>query len=286
MGMSRTPPDLPDVFAHLDYRAYLKAWFDARKKANPRFSHRMFARMAGHRSPSLLIQVIKGERNLGDETVERFSKAIGLDREQRDFFDALVEFDQAKTDAQRSAAWSRISAQRRFRDAQDLKGDGFRYLSHWYYPAIRELAQRPDFLPDPDWIASTLTPNISVAQAREALDELLELGLLVRSEGDMVVQGVDSVVTKREVANLAACNYHREMSKRAHDAVAEVDQDERYLLSVTVAIPAVLLPALKDALTEVQRRVLDMCDSSAEDADQVYQVNLQLFPLSNRRSKP
>ena len=37
---------LPDLYAYLDYRKYLEDWFDARKAANPRFSHRMFARRA------------------------------------------------------------------------------------------------------------------------------------------------------------------------------------------------------------------------------------------------
>ena len=48
----------PSPYDYLDYRAFLGAWFEHKKQANPRFSHRMFARMAGQKSPSLLHHVL------------------------------------------------------------------------------------------------------------------------------------------------------------------------------------------------------------------------------------
>lgn len=275
--MQRGP--LPDPHAYLSYRAFLGDWFQARKAADPRFSHRLFARKAGVHSPSFLKEVIDGKRGLTSAALDGVLRALGLDREQAAFFRALVQLEQAETDADRNAAWDLISASRRFREARRQDDATVRYLSQGHYPAIRELALRADFRPDPAWIASELLPKISAAQARQALDTLLDIGLLVQ-KGDAVRPAEVSVATPHEVAGLAAHNYHRDMLSRAAESIEAVAPADRHLLGVTVAIPRSLIPALKAELDAVQERLLDLCDRHAADAEQVYQISLQLFPLS------
>lgn len=270
----------PDVFDYLDHRAFLRAWFEARKAVNPRFSHRAFLRRAGQKSPSLLLHVMRGDRNLTEATTEGFLVALGLDPQRAAYFRALVALDAAKTDEARNQAFERISAARRVRDARRIEDASFRYLSTWYFPAIRELAACEGFRADPAWIARQLRPPISTAAAREALAMLRETGLL-RDDADGLPRPSEaSIVTPTEVAGLAVHNYHREMSERAREAIDGVPAGERHLLGVTVAIPAALVPRLKDELNALQARLLDLCDGSPGPRDRVYQLNLQLVPLS------
>lgn len=273
---------LPDPHAYLSYRAFLRDWFDARKRADARFSHRLFAKRAGVSSPSFLGEVIAGKRDLTPATQAGVVLALGLDREGAELFLELVRFEQAETDAEKNEAWERLSASRRFREARRLEGAAMRYLSRGHYAAVRELALRADFRPDPAWIAGELLPRVSVAEARQALATLLELGLLVEEEGRVRPAQV-SVVTPHEVAGLAAHNYHRDMLARAAESIERVPPAERHLLGVTVAIPRRLLPSLKIELDRFQERLLDLCDSHAAEAEQVYQINLGLFPLSRAR---
>jgi uncharacterized protein (TIGR02147 family) len=70
------------------------------------------------------------------------------------------------------------------------------------------------------------------------------------------------------------------MIGRATEAIDAFAPTERHLGAVTVAIPAALVPALKDEITRFQERLLDLCDGAGAPAEVVYQVNLQLFPLS------
>ena len=271
--------EIPDPHTYLSYRAYLADWFQARKAADARFSHRLFARKAGVHSPSFLKEVMDGKRNLTAAALDGVLAALDLGREERAFFSELVRLEQAETDADRNAAWERISASRRFREAARLQGASVRYLSNGAYAAVRELALRTDFRDDPAWIAGELLPRISVAAARQALDTLLELGLLVREKGRVVPAQV-SLVTPHEVAGLAAHNYHRDMLARAAESIEAVAPEDRHLLGVTVAIPRRLVPRLKAELDAMQERLLDLCDRHAGEAEQVYQVQLQLFPLS------
>ncbi len=276
--MRRVPG--PDIFETIDYRSWLRAWFDAQKSADHRYSHRVFARRAGIRSPSLLNEVIKGNRNLSQRTTEGFIRALGLNHEEARFFEALVQLDQAETVAAKNDAWERVAASRRFRQARPLDGSRMRYLSNWYIPAARELAHRGDFRDDPRWLARQLVPQITLAQAKDALTTLKALGMLLPGPGDTLTPAEVSVVTPHEVAGLAAHNYHREMIARAGDAIEGADPVERHLCAVTVGIPESLVPRLKDELDSFQERLLNLCDDQAGATERVYQVNLQLFPLT------
>ena len=271
----------PDLFAYLDYRRYLADWFAWRKEENPRFSHRLFARLAGQRSPSLLLSIIDRQRNLTPVTAQAFAQALKLTEEQQAFFDALVELDQGETHEQRNAAFERVAATRRFRAARRIEGEAFRFLSHWYYPAIHELVKRPDFQDEPEWVARALRPRIKASEARIALDEMRSLGLLRPDPTTGRLGQADaSVVTPHEVEGLAVHNYHREMIGLALDALSQAAPPERHLLGLTVAVPSSLVPTLKAELNALQERLLHICDSADAAPERVVQINLNLFPLT------
>lgn len=277
--------DLPDLFSYLSYRSYLEDWFSARKAADHRFSHRLFARRAGASSPSLLSEVIANKRNLSPPMIDGFTRALGLQSSSADFFRDLVAFDQAPTDADRNAAWERISAHRRFLRARPIEGAAFAYLSSWVIPATRELALRRDFVAEPDWIARTLQPPVPPSVARDALQVLFALGMLAERDGRIVPVDV-SIATPHEVRGLAAHNYHRQMLERALGAIEGVPSRERHLVGLTVALPERLVPELKAELDRLQERLLHLCDEHAPEAERVYQIELCLFPLSVAQETP
>jgi len=269
-----------DVFQYLSFRAYLGDWYAAQKRADTRFSHRLFARRAGVQSPSLFNEIVAGKRNLTATNRDGFVRALTLNREEGAFFADLVELDQSRTEEDKNAAWERVAASRRFRSARPIEGGMFAYLSNWYYPATRELALRDDFVADPEWIAARLQPQISKSQARDALRTLLALGMLQEIDGQ--IRPVDvSLATANEVAGLALHNYHRQMLQRAQDSIVGTLAPERHLLGVTVAVPTSLVGRLKAELDGVQERLLHLCDEHSSKAERVYQLQLCLFPLSS-----
>lgn len=269
----------PDLYAYLDYRKFLGDWFAHQKTIRKAFSHRAFVRRTGQRSPSLLSDVIAGRRNLTPAGLEGFLKAMKLTGPEARFFTALVALDQAETPDEKNVAWADVAATLRFRSSRRLEGDGFRYLSTWYVPVVRELANRKDFRDDPTWIAAQIRPRITPKQAGEALELLIEMDLLRREDGTVVIGG-GSVVTPHEVASLAVRNYHNGMLDRAKDAITDFPASERHFLAVTVSVPEPLIPILKERLNAVQERVLDECSRSELSGGRVMQFNFNFFPLS------
>ena len=272
----------PDLFRYLDHRAFLADWFQWKKNANPRFSYRTFARLADQRSPSLLLSVIQGKRNLTDATAQAFCKAMRLTAEERAFFLALVRLEGSRSDEERNEVWAELSASRRFQAARRVEGASFAYLSRWYIPAIREMAGNPGFRADPGWVAARLCPPIKPSEAADALRILGDLEMLtVAADGSVTVRD-GTVVTPHEVLGLAVHNYHQGMLARASESIARFPSDERHLGALTVSIPAARIGELKQAIVAFQERLLDLCDSMGPPVDRVYQFNMQLFPLSER----
>ena len=272
---------LPDIYGTLDYRAWLRDWFDAKKAQNPRFSHRAFVRRTGQKSPSLLADVIGGRRNLTPAGIDGFVKALGLTGLRESFFRELVQLDQAKTADERAEALERITATRHFRKAQRLEGASLRFLSHWSYPAVHELAGCSAFRDDPAWIASQVRPAITEPQAREALEVLETLELLVRDAQGVLRQGPGTLTTPHQAASAVSFLYHRGMNARAEEALGAFPAKERHFCGVTVSIPESMMPRLKAEIDAFQERMLALCDD-APDAERVVQLYLQLFPLSAR----
>jgi uncharacterized protein (TIGR02147 family) len=62
-----------DVFEYLDYRAFLRDIYLAKKAERRGFSFRAFSRRANLRSPNYLKLVMDGERNLSRAMAERFA---------------------------------------------------------------------------------------------------------------------------------------------------------------------------------------------------------------------
>lgn len=269
----------PNIFEFLDYRAYLRAYYEAGKEHTTAFSYRYFAKQAGYSSPSFLRHVMRGERNLSSDSIVRFAKALDLDAEEKRFFNALVEYDQAENSLERRRAFELITASRRWKLAKRLDEGFFRYLSCWYYPVIREMTARDDFVEDVHWIASQLFPPVSPSEAKDALDVLLELGLIERDEEGRLHRGEPSLSTGHEVRSMGAGNYHRQMLERAAESIDSVDRDMRDLGAMTVCISPETVPELKKRIHEFREKLLDVCDRDPEPSV-VYQFNTQLFPLS------
>ncbi len=272
----------PTPYDYLNYRSFLEQWFTYKKSVNPRFSYRLFARLAEQKSSSLLHHVIKGERNLTPSTLEGVIKALKLRAGEAQFFRLLVELEQAGDEVSRNVAWEKISTTRRFREARPIELASVEYLSNWSLPAIRELASRADFCADPAWVAQALRPQISASAAKSALDTLVQLGLLIQ-EGETLVPAEASIATPPEVQGLAYRNYHRVMLERASGAIEAFAPEQRHLLAVTVGVPVDLMPTLKSEATAFMQRLMHLCDASEADPDQVMQLNLQIFPLSDTR---
>ncbi len=280
-GVMESPSD---VYGYLDYRAYLRDFYAARKAKSVGFSYRSFSRRAGVSSPNYLKLVIEGQRSLSAKMAERFAQACGLDSDASRYFVHLVAFNQAKTSAERALHYGKLTSFQKYRQAHKLEIAHAAYFSDWYIPAIRELAAARDFKDDPEWIADQLVPSITPLQAQRALETLVALGLLLKNEQGRLVQADVLLSTGPETRGLHIAAFHRAMTQRAIESIDLVAAQDRDISSLTLCLGRGGLRAFKERLQRVRRELLELSALESEP-EQVVQINFQLFPLSRARKR-
>ena len=107
-----------NIYTYIDYRLFLRDFYETSKKKNPTFSFQSFARKAHIASSGFLLHVMKGERNLTRPVMLNVAKAMRLTPEQTDYFENLVLFAQAKNQQEKDRSYDKI---RTLRQCMNLK---------------------------------------------------------------------------------------------------------------------------------------------------------------------
>lgn len=83
-----------DIFEFTDYRVFMKAFYDAKKKGPGSFSYRRFSTLAQNASPNFVKLVVDGQRNLTVQNIYLFASAMALLPREHEYFEAMVHFTQ------------------------------------------------------------------------------------------------------------------------------------------------------------------------------------------------
>lgn len=269
-----------DLFHYIDYRQYLQDRYAEEKAKNRHFSFRFFARVAGISSPGFLKMVMDGDRNLTPESVNQFTKALKFSKKEAAYFEALVFFNQAKSDRERDLYFERLQALRPPTQLKGLEKDQYEYFTQAHFVILREMVALPDFKEDHAAIAAHLRPPIKPKEVEHALDVLLRLGLLKRDETGKLAHSDASLTTPAEVESAEVYRFHQTMLNEAKRAMLETPAPLRDITSLTIPIPKAALPALKERIRDFREEILDVINKGSADYHEVYQLNIQLFPVT------
>lgn len=273
---------MKDVFEYTGYRQYI-ADFYAERKVKSAFTWREFARMAGFSSSVHLKYVSEGRFNLGEDAVERVAKAMGLSGNRLEYFRAMVEFDHAVTDNIKKEIFERMLSIAKQSNAKVIEGDAFRYFDSWKNPVLRELAPA---MPGakPLALAKACRPKVTAAEVSESLNFLVKANLLLKDADGNYVQ-TDKFVTTgpMEAAPVAIRGLHRQMGEIALDTIEGVPQNERHFSGVTLGITRNAYDKIVAELDACRRKIIEIA-TAEDETDEVYRLNLQFFPMTNKQS--
>lgn len=274
------PKKEPGLFDYLDYRSYLRDFYDFKKKTSPAFSLNTFAQKAGFSSRSFLLLVMQGKRDITPNSIDGFCRALGLGKKEREYFENLIRFNQSENAEAKRHYYEQLVPLYKKESGRRLHESEYQYISQWYGPVIREMIQTKNFREEPEWIARQLKNRISPLQAKKTLQLLLELGLVRRSgRGKLEVTDVN-IGTPTEVADAMAAKFHDEMLGMARQSIAEDDANQREISGITTALSAAKFARIKEAIQEFENKIMHELEEKDDEADRIYQLHFQLFPLT------
>lgn len=274
----------PNIFNYLDYRHFLNDYFSLLKEKDRSFSLRSFAKMAGSTSPNFLQLIRDRKLNIQPSALHILAESFGLSVKERRFFELIVAFDHAKTHDEKDRYFRSIMVTREYREIKSLDKRQYEFFSHWYIPVIRELIVDTLCNGDPVAIGEMIVPPVLPAKVKKGIDILESLGLVVRTPDGTWAQSERSISTPSEVLSLAVTTYHKNVIALARESIERFDSTERDIRSVTLGISSAGYEEVKNRMEAFWKELLSFANTQ-ETLDRVYQVNMQLFPLSKKTEK-
>jgi uncharacterized protein (TIGR02147 family) len=268
---------LPEVFSFLDHRDFLRDWFQAKRNQSRGFSYRTFARKAGFASHAFLSEVIQGRRNLSEESAEKCVLALGLAGDAARYFTILVHYGQEVHPEKRRDLLSDLLRLQATRSVERVGGKKTEYFAHWIHMAVRELAVLSGS--DAAGIAKLLRPQSTTAEVGASLELLERLELLKRAEDGSWEYSFPRL-TPGDVDPVVLRTLKRQMILLAQDRLAEPEGPDTHISSVTISVSKRRISRVREILERTRKELLAETAADEDAADQVLQVNLQLFPLS------
>ncbi|NLO24313.1 MAG: TIGR02147 family protein [Fibrobacter sp.] len=268
----------PDILQYTNYRVFLRDYYDFKKKTSPAFSLRFFANKAGLSSHAHLKLAIDGKRNITKNTVVKLITGLQLDTKRAEYFECLVFFNQAKTDKERQIYYSQLLKCSPKSKLSLLEKTQFRIFKEWYHSVILEMLSLKDFKTSPQWISKKIIGNLSPNEIKESLHLLQDLDLLVKTANGYRPKE-QFLTTDDEVQNILVKQYHQQMLNLAKSSLETLSASERDFSAVSFAIKRKDFPSLKKHIQLMRKELLDFSTEVGE-ADDVVQVNIQLFPLT------
>jgi len=271
--------EMPDVFAYTDHRKFLADSFDELRATRKSFSLRWLARKCAFSSHTFLPRVLSGDRNLTLESAGRVAEAIGIKGIAARGFLAMVERDIETSDDARQKASKRLDALRAVHNRKRLESRQSKYYAKWYYPVIRQLAIWAPWKGDWSVLAGMLDPPIHPSEAQEAVETLVELGLLALDE-DGNYQTAANMLNVDRLPVQVKRKGREDILRRGMDSLIRHAPEERHTICVLLAMSNESYRQAVDIMTESAQRCLGLAASDPK-VDKVWQMALQLFPASH-----
>lgn len=268
---------LPEVFAFLDHRDFLREWFDSKRRTSKAFSYRTFARKAGFASHAFLSEVIQGRRNLSEESAEKCVCALGVAGDAAKYFLLLVRYGQETHLEKRRDLLADLLRLQAARSIEKVGGKRAEYFSHWIHMAVRELAVISGL--DAGGIARVLRPESTPQEVQASLDLLQRLELIKVGPQDQWEYSFPRLTTGDVDPDVVRI-LKRQLILLAQDRLNEPEGPDTHISSLTLSLSRQRLSRVREILDRTRRELLAETVTDDDPADQVLQVNFQLFPLS------
>lgn len=284
----------PDLFAFMDFREYLRAYFEHCRLHVPGFSMRGFTkRLSRSRSPSgaapdstsslsgLLSAILKGKRGVSSAFGTRLAAALDLGAKERRYFELLLGFNQAKHQAEKHQFFLQLA---RFRNskAHELSQSQYKYFSKWYFPVLMNFFDMEKGMKHPGEIARHIFPTLSPGQVQEAIDLLLELDLLRKlANGYAPIQR--HLSTGQDFDGVVAWQYTTQFINLAANVMESAPKSDCKYTTMTFAVSRKGAESVRERIGAFLADLREIIDTD-KDSDRVLTLNLQMFP--NTRSKP
>lgn len=285
---------MPNISNYVDFRQFLLDFYNARREASSRdlrpYNYAMFSAAADIKSPNYLKMIIDGKRNLSPEMISKFAKAMGLNKDQSEEFRLLVLMGQETEPGQRNVYLKQLSE---FRFQGKLKSGeidrkAIEKLPNWIGWILFAMLDQEGVDFNSNQLRELLRGKASTDEIEEALNTLIQSGQVVRDEATGQIKKAEAPAEMTDDIPVAVVR--KLQSQLMYLGLESLFQDsaaEREFGTLTVTLTQAEFEDLRFQLRKFRKQVHKdtAIKRMSEKGERVYQLNLQLFPVTVKTNK-
>jgi uncharacterized protein (TIGR02147 family) len=252
-----------------------------KKKRNPSYSQRAVARDLCV-SPMFVTKLFTGKSAIPTQRLKQICAVLDMDTTAQTVFYRSLIVHSLPSPELRKIALSTSTAETRLENYEQMPQKKFGVLSQWYHLAILNLLTC-----DIDHSSATLARKLGITETEVENSLQLLKTLELASFNDGVWKKTDlHMISPTTRSKAEVRNFHRSMIKKAYDELSRIGQEafnERLITGFTIAVNP-------ENLEEAKRLIFDTLSDLSHKLSQgscteVYQCNVQLFPLTKKERR-
>ncbi len=284
-------PAAPTLNEYTDFREFLKAVYEFRRRSEDSslrpYSYSTFSAAADIKSPNYLKLIIEGRRNLSEDMMSRFAKALRLSREETVEFKALARYNQATEPIERNQFLKELSdirARREF-DRGEINQSSWDKVPGWIGWVLYAMTDQKNVDFDPASLQRLFRVKATTDDIRESLRKLIESGDLVQQEGSKGVMKVREMIEAPQDLPVALIRkLQAELIYLGIESLFRDSPKDREFGALTMALTQDEFEQVRFEVRQLRKRLHKDISVKRKTVkgDRVYQLNIQLFPVTER----
>jgi uncharacterized protein (TIGR02147 family) len=273
------------LFDYLDYREYLHALFEYKKKHEARFSGRAFARLCGSSASHFYTLLIGRKVGLKPEQQETLAQSLKLTKKEHKYLKLLVAYDNAKTFDQRDNLYQSILKLKLTAVSAKVEKKQYQYYAKWYHSVVRALLGYYPFYPakdDYNRLGRQVRPVLSGTQVKGSISLLTKLGLIKTSEDGRLVQTNQVISTGPGPRDLQITKFLKQIMHESSDALDVVPFEQREISALTMNISQESFDRIKAKIIQTRKEIMEIARQSTGD-DRVCRCGFQFYPVTRHK---
>lgn len=286
-----TSATAPNVSDYMDYRVYLADWLTWRKKQSEGdlrpYSYPVFSAAANIKSPNYLKMIIEGRRNLSDDMIGKFGKALGLHKDQVEEFRFLVHSTQATDPVDRNVYLKKLSELRVEKKLKSGEIDRKTWdkIPNWVAWVIYAMIDQDGAKFDLPTLKKLLRGKASESEIEESMASLLASGEIVADDktGELV-KARNLIESPEDIPVALVRKLQSQLMLLGLESLYQDSPVDREFGTLTLSLTKSEFEEVKFKLRQL-RKSIHKDNSIARNqskGERVYQLNIQLFPVTNR----
>lgn len=266
------------IFDYLDYRKYLKDLFNLQKSESSHISYRYMEKRLGI-DASYYRKILIGEKHLSESQIEPLINYLQLEQKEKEYFTELIRYSKA-TDESHVARSLQSLASFRGATRATLEMEKYRIFRQWQNTAIRELISIAPISSVDEILPSYFISPLTIQEIKQSFALLEKLHLITKESGYYRCTE-RFITTESRLKSEAVRSFQKTMMEKAISAIDKIPPDRRNISSLTVSCSLSTRDEIFEIIERTRNEILHLVEKDGSPED-VFQVNFQVFPLTNR----